>query len=126
MRESNYIKINYERYFFLFSSIYIYRRRLRREASAFILVNKMSQNEQTSIQSNSLCPYCHSALSVRCKLNLDPDSSDIIEYVGSGGRKANLAAILEGHGGQQNKQHSSLKDNPFISFSLIAVVNHED
>jgi len=36
------------------------------------------------------------------------------EYVGSGGRKASLAAIREGHGGQQNRQHSSLRESPFI------------
>ena len=37
-----------------------------------------------------------------------------IENVGSGGRKANLAAIRDGNGGQQNKQHNSLHDKPFI------------
>ena len=32
--------------------------------------------------------------------------------MGSGGKKANLAAILEGKGGQQNKQHISEKLSP--------------
>lgn len=39
--------------------------------------------------------------------------------MGSGGRKASLEAILLGHGGQQNRQHSSLKDRWFILKSLI-------
>ena len=39
-------------------------------------------------------------------------SSSSKEYVGSGGKKASLAAILDGHGGQQNRQQSSEKDNP--------------
>ena len=39
------------------------------------------------------------------------------EYVVSGGRNASLAAILEGQGGQQKRQHISLKLKPipFIS-----------
>jgi hypothetical protein len=37
-------------------------------------------------------------------------------YVGAGGRKASLATIFDGHGGQQNKQHSSPIDRPFIFF----------
>ena len=32
--------------------------------------------------------------------------------MGSGGRKANLAAIFEGQGGQQNRQQSSVKLRP--------------
>ena len=35
-----------------------------------------------------------------------------MEYVGSGGKKANFAAILDGQGGQQKRQQSSEKDNP--------------
>ena len=35
-------------------------------------------------------------------------------YVGSGGRKASLAAMRLGHGGQQNRQQSSLRERPFI------------
>ena len=35
-------------------------------------------------------------------------------YDDSGGRKANLAAIVDGIGGQQNRKHNSLIDNPFI------------
>jgi hypothetical protein len=37
------------------------------------------------------------------------------EYVGSGGRKASFAAIREGQGGQQKRQHNSLNDKPFMS-----------
>ena len=44
----------------------------------------------------------------------DPSRSGKREYVGSGGRKASLAAIRLGQGGQQNRQHSSLMDRPFI------------
>lgn len=68
----------------------------------------------TSIQSSSRCVYCHSALSVKCRLYLVPASSAVREYVGSGGRKANLAAIFDGHGGQQNKPHNSLNDRLFM------------
>jgi hypothetical protein len=39
----------------------------------------------------------------------------------SGGRKANLAAIFDGHGGQQNKQQISLKLRP-IPFIFRGVV----
>jgi hypothetical protein len=46
---------------------------------------------------------------------LDPASSDIKEYVDSGGRNANLAAILDGHGGQQNNPHNSLNDKLFMA-----------
>lgn len=35
-------------------------------------------------------------------------------YVGSGGRKASLAAMRLGQGGQQKRQQSSLKERPFI------------
>lgn len=35
-------------------------------------------------------------------------------YVGSGGRKASLAAMRLGQGGQQNRQQSSPKERPFI------------
>ena len=35
-------------------------------------------------------------------------------YVGEGGKKASLATILDGHGGQQNRQHNSFIDKPFI------------
>lgn len=34
--------------------------------------------------------------------------------MGSGGRKASLAAMRLGQGGQQKRQHSSLTDRPFI------------
>lgn len=35
-------------------------------------------------------------------------------YVGSGGKKASFAAIRLGQGGQQKRQHTSLKESPFI------------
>lgn len=35
-------------------------------------------------------------------------------YVGSGGRKASLAAMRLGQGGQQKRQQSSLRERPFI------------
>lgn len=38
--------------------------------------------------------------------------------MGSGGKKANFAAILDGHGGQQKRQHNSLKVKPFMIFFL--------
>lgn len=34
--------------------------------------------------------------------------------MGSGGRKASLAAMRPGHGGQQKRQQSSLRERPFI------------
>lgn len=49
-----------------------------------------------------------------------PSRSGRREYVGSGGRKASLAAIRLGKGGQQNRQHSSLTDRPFIIHSVGA------
>ena len=36
------------------------------------------------------------------------------EYVGSGGKNASLAAILEGQGGQQKRQQISLKLRPIL------------
>lgn len=57
--------------------------------------------------------YCHSARSESEIENFEPSSSMNV-YVGSGGRKASLSAILDGQGGQQNRQHNSLKLNPFI------------
>lgn len=42
-------------------------------------------------------------------------SSCFISYEHSGGKNASLDAIRPGHGGQQNKQHSSLKLKPFIA-----------
>jgi len=52
---------------------------------------------------------------------LAPFSSTKV-YVGSGGKKASFAAILDGHGGQQKRQHSSRTDSPFMalpSFSSL-------
>ncbi|KAG7258844.1 hypothetical protein CRUP_022944 [Coryphaenoides rupestris] len=42
-------------------------------------------------------------------------------YVGSGGRKASLAAMRPGQGGQQNRQHSSLRERPFI-FAVLSII----
>lgn len=56
--------------------------------------------------------YCHSARSNKWRLYLMFVSSAAVSlYVGSGGWKANLAAMGPGHGGQQNMQHNSLKLN---------------
>lgn len=58
--------------------------------------------------------YCHSARSSRVSVNLSLASSLATSlYVGSGGRNASLAAMRPGQGGQQKRQHSSLKLNPF-------------
>lgn len=58
----------------------------------------------------SLSEYCHSARSNRQRLYFTLESSTGVNlYVGSGGKNANFAAIRPGHGGQQNKQHNSLK-----------------
>lgn len=63
-----------------------------------------------SIFSLSLSEYGHSARSFNCNKNfVFVSSCGVNLYVGSGGRNANLAAIFEGQGGQQNKQHNSLK-----------------
>lgn len=61
---------------------------------------------KASMNSSSLAVYCHSASGLRSSLFLP--SSSTSEYVGSGGRNANLAAILDGQGGQQNIPHSFL------------------
>jgi len=65
--------------------------------------------------------YCHSARSDRQMVCLAPLSSTKV-YVGSGGKKANLAAIFDGHGGQQKRQHNSRTPSPFMarpSFSSL-------
>ena len=69
---------------------------------------------KTSIASFSLSVNCHSALSVKLRLNLVLVSSGVKEYVGSGGMKAILAAILDGHGGQQKRQQISRILSPFM------------
>ena len=53
-------------------------------------------------------------------LSRSPNQQNITskEYVGSGGRNASLAAILEGQGGQQKRQHISLKLSP-IPFIML-------
>ena len=38
-----------------------------------------------------------------------------------GAKKASLAAIRDGHGGQQKRQQSSLKDKPFIFSVLLSL-----
>lgn len=78
-----------------------------------ILYPALVRARVTSIQSSSFCPYWNSALSFRCKLNV-LGSSEVMVYVGSGGRNANFAAIFEGHGGQQNKQQNSVHDSEFM------------
>ena len=82
-----------------------------------ILSGASNHLRQSGVKSNihtfSLSEYCHSALSYRTSFCLLPvASSSSNEYVGSGGKNASLAAILEGHGGQQNKQHNSENDSP--------------
>lgn len=107
-----------------------------------ILFPLMDRVRNTSIVSSSLCEYWNSARSVRWSFHLPstvpipdtdaplrtrrldvcvapdaagPDSrSGRKAYVGSGGRKASLAAIRLGQGGQQNRQQSSLRERPFI------------
>lgn len=63
--------------------------------------------------------YCHSARSCRQTAYLVFVSSVGINlYVDSGGRNASLAAMRPGHGGQQNRQHSSLKLNQFVQIRI--------
>ena len=69
--------------------------------------------KQVHIFTFSRSEYCHSALSYRTSFCLLPvASSSSKEYVGSGGKNASLAAIFEGQGGQQNKQHNSENESP--------------
>lgn len=108
-----------------------------------ILFPRLERANVTSTVSSSRCVYWNSARSVRWSLHLvsevggaalpattprvrrlgvllAPDApelgsgSGMKAYVGSGGRKANLAAMRLGHGGQQKRPHSSLTDRPFI------------
>lgn len=66
--------------------------------------------KKPSTFSFSLSEYCHSARSNRQRLYFTFVSSIGVNlYVGSGGKNANFAAIRPGQGGQQNKQHNSLK-----------------
>jgi hypothetical protein len=69
-------------------------------------------------------------LSFKTSLGFEPPSDESLvesskEYVGSGGKNANFAAILDGKGGQQNKQHNSDKDSPipliFMDFFVFTV-----
>lgn len=54
--------------------------------------------------------YCHSARSNQFRLYFTLVSSTAVNlYVASGGKNASFAAIRPGNGGQQNRQHSSLK-----------------
>lgn len=100
----------------------------------------------TSVVSSSLCVYWNSALSVKWSFHLPsvtpvtevplldrcPVPTGVLEppsrsgrnvYVGSGGRKASLAAIWLGQGGQQKRQQSSPRERPFI---LHCVEGQED
>jgi len=43
-------------------------------------------------------------------------------YVGPGGKKASLATICDGHGGQQNRQQSSPTVKPFIIVIVCLLV----
>ena len=73
-----------------------------------------------SMQSSSLCVNCHSASSESANFFLTIPSSltsSMMLYVGGGGIKASLAAIFDGHGGQQNMPHSrfiAVHVNPLI------------
>lgn len=107
-----------------------------------ILFPRLDRVRNTSVVSSSLCVYWNSARSVRWSFHL-PSTAPVPEtdaplrtrrldvpvapgaagpvsrsgrkaYVGSGGRKASLAAIRLGQGGQQNRQQSSLRERPFI------------
>lgn len=67
------------------------------------------------MKSSSRWVCCHSDLSVSLSVNLSfLFGAGMIEYVGSGGKKASFDAMDDGQGGQQNKQHNSLNDRPFI------------
>lgn len=107
-----------------------------------ILFPRLDRVRKTSVVSSSLCEYWNSARSVRWSFHL-PSTAPVPEtdaplrprtlevpvalcgggpasssgrkaYVGSGGRKASLAAMRLGQGGQQNRQQSSLSERPFI------------
>lgn len=107
-----------------------------------ILFPRLDRVRNTSVMSSSLCEYWNSARSVRWSFHL-PSTAPAPEtdapfrtrmldmpvvldaggpasgsgrkaYVGSGGRKASLAAMRPGQGGQQNRQQSSLRERPFI------------
>jgi hypothetical protein len=72
--------------------------------------------KNASKHSFSLSVYCQSLLSRRFSVYLvDEVSSSFKSYERiSGGRNANLEAIFCGNGGQQKRQHNSLKLRPFI------------
>lgn len=101
---------------------------------------RLDRVRNTSVISSSLCEYWNSARSVRWSFHLPsiaPETLALLRtrkldvpvapsapgtasgsgrkaYVGSGGRKASLAAMRPGQGGQQNRQQSSLRERPFI------------
>ena len=61
-----------------------------------------------SMELSSCCEYCQSARSLK---RMDVERISLSEfctnvYVGSGGTKANFAAICDGNGGQQNMLQS--------------------
>lgn len=106
------------------------------------LFPRLERVRNTSVVSSSLCEYWNSARSIRWSFHLPsmapapateaPLRARMLDvpvtpcaagpasgsgrkaYVGSGGRKASLAAMRLGHGGQQNRQQSSLRERPFI------------
>lgn len=61
--------------------------------------------------------YCQSARSSSVSANfVELASSAFKSYEHSGGKKASFEAILPGQGGQQNRQHNSLRLNPFMMY----------
>lgn len=110
-----------------------------------ILFPRLDRVRNTSVMSSSLWEYWNSARSVRWSFQW-PSTAPVPEtdaplrtrrldvtvwpgaagpasgsgrkaYVGSGGKNASLAAMRPGQGGQQNRQHSSLRERPFILHS---------
>lgn len=105
-----------------------------------ILFPRLDRVRNTSVMSSSRCEYWNSARSARWSFHLPSTAPETVApfrtrmldtpvvlvagepasgsgrkaYVGSGGRKASLAAMRPGQGGQQNRQHSSLRERPFI------------
>lgn len=109
-----------------------------------ILFPRLDRVRNTSIMSSSRCVYWNSARSLRWSFQrpstvLVPDTDALLltrrleipvrpngagpvsgsgrkVYVGSGGKKASLAAMRLGQGGQQKRQHTSLRERPFILY----------
>lgn len=84
-----------------------------------ILLPRVDRVKNDSKHSFSRSLYCQSARSRRVIENfVELVSSAFNSYEHSGGKNANLDAMRPGHGGQQNKQQSSLKLKPFMIFSV--------